>query len=283
MATEIGDEAARPVLVLCGPALYDTLVTVPALRALRRAHPGRPLVLAGGPAALLLRAAGVVDGVVATTSLEDDPPGLRLPGLGDRVPHTAVNLHGPGPGSHRLLLAGRPDDVLWFACTPPPGAPDPGWGLDSGPLWDDDEHDVDRWCRLVAGAGATPDPQDLLLDVAPAARAADVVVDPGTAVEAALVARGHTVAVLPEDPRDRAATVRAARVVVARAGSGLAALAVATGTPSVVLPGQRAAARCGPRRDTDRHVVLGATPTGPDDVAALAAELAERTRLPDPG
>ena len=152
-----------PVLVLCAGGPDDVLAAVPALGALRRARPGRPLVLAGGPAADLLRRAGVVDDVVPTTGAGDVPPGLRLAADGARVPHTAVNLHDAGPAGHRLLLAGRPDDVLWFACTPPPGARDPGWGLDSGPVWDDAQAPADRWYRLVATTGVAPDPADRLL------------------------------------------------------------------------------------------------------------------------
>lgn len=155
--------AGAPVLVLCTGGPDDLLAAAPALKALRRAFPRRPLVLAGGPAADVLRGAGIVDRVVPVPDAGGVPPGLRLAADGTRVPHTAVNLDGPGPAAHRLLLAGRPDDVLWFACTPPAGAPDPGWGLDSGPVWDDAEPAADRWYRLVATTGVAADPADRVL------------------------------------------------------------------------------------------------------------------------
>ena len=139
---------ARPLLVLRALGLGDALTGVAALRGLRRLHPDRPLVLAA-PAVLggWLRDLGVVDDVVPTDGLDDDPPGL---GLGA---HDAVDLHGRGPQSHRLLLAGDPASLLAFAVP----------GLVAGPPWREDEHEVLRWCRLVASAGGACGPGDLLL------------------------------------------------------------------------------------------------------------------------
>jgi ADP-heptose:LPS heptosyltransferase len=131
---------AEPVLVLRALGLGDALAAVPALRGLRRLHPGRPLLLAasGAPADLLVDCA-VVDAVVPTAGLDGPPPGA---GLG---PHLAVNLHGRGPQSHRLLLAGAPRDLLAYAS--------PAAGVD-GPGWRATEHEVRRWCRLVDGAAS---------------------------------------------------------------------------------------------------------------------------------
>ena len=132
---------SEPVLVLRALGLGDALAAVPALRGLRRLLPGRPLLLAAsGPPAGLLQDCGVVDAVVPTAGLDDAPPGA---GLG---PHLAVNLHGRGPLSHRLLLAGRPDELLAYAS--------PEAGID-GPAWDPAEHEVRRWCRLVDAAATT--------------------------------------------------------------------------------------------------------------------------------
>ncbi len=155
--------APAPLLVLRALGLGDALTGVPALRALRRRHPRRPLLLAaaGEPAAFLLRL-GVVDGVVPTRSLDGDPPGLVV------GRHHAVNLHGRGPQSHRLLAAGEPARLLAFANAEA--------GLTQGPRWDDGEHEVLRWLRLVEHAGARGDVRDLRL---PAARLPASPVSPG--------------------------------------------------------------------------------------------------------
>src|ERR1044071_4387115 len=54
------------ILVLRPGAIGDTLVTLPALQALRRAYPGAIIEMVGNAAALpLLHAAGVIDRWVA--------------------------------------------------------------------------------------------------------------------------------------------------------------------------------------------------------------------------
>ncbi len=139
--TGTGASLARPpVLVLRALGLGDTLTGVPALRGLRRAFPGRRLLLAAaGEPAELLRACGVVDAVVPTRGLDGPPPGA---GLG---PHIAVNLHGRGPQSHRLLAAAGPRRIVAYAC--------PEAGVD-GPRWNEAEHEVRRWTRLVDAAAS---------------------------------------------------------------------------------------------------------------------------------
>jgi ADP-heptose:LPS heptosyltransferase len=132
--------APPPVLVLRALGLGDALTAVPALRGLRRLFPGRRLLLAAtGEAPELLRACAIVDGVVPTRDLFGPAPGARL------GPHIAVNLHGRGPDSHRLLAAAGPRRIVAYAC--PPFAVD-------GPRWDEGEHEVRRWTRLVDAAAA---------------------------------------------------------------------------------------------------------------------------------
>jgi hypothetical protein len=154
-----------PVLVLRALGLGDALTGVAPLRGVRRRWPRRRLLLAApAPLGALLRRFGVVDDVVATTGLE---PIERL----DRD-HVAVNLHGRGPQSHRVLLATRPQQLVAFRC--------PAAGFERGPVWRRDEHEVARWCRLVNEAGGSCGPEDLRLPP-PAPRGDLVVVHPGAA------------------------------------------------------------------------------------------------------
>src|SRR5690606_39093647 len=99
----------------------------------------------------------------------------------------AVDLHGRGPRSHQVLLATRPDALVAF------GSPEAGH---QGPAWDETEHEVLRWCRLVESVGGHCLPDDLRLGPAdpPGGRGgspggaaggrAEVVVHPGAAAEA---------------------------------------------------------------------------------------------------
>src|SRR4029079_3349265 len=70
----------------------------------------------------------------------------------------AVNLHGRGPESHRVLLATGRQRLLAFACAEA--------GVD-GPGWRDDEHEVARWCRLLRESGIPADPTRLDLPRGP--------------------------------------------------------------------------------------------------------------------
>jgi ADP-heptose:LPS heptosyltransferase len=142
---------SRPrLLVLRALGLGDLLTGVPALRGLREAHPEHELVLAA-PAALAPLAAltGAVDAVLDTAPLAvpASPP-----------PAVAVNLHGRGPQSHRALLATRPRRMLAFGAA---GVP---W---DGPRWRPGEHEVLRWCRLLAAYDIPADPGRLELEPPP--------------------------------------------------------------------------------------------------------------------
>src|SRR5699024_7741365 len=126
------------VLVLRALGLGDALTGVAALRGVRRAWPGRRGVLAG-PEAIggwFVRL-GLVDAVVPTAGLEQP---LAVGGAGG---HVAVNLHGRGPQSHRLLAATMPSQLAAFACAE---AGHPATVADVAPEFRADEHQVARWC-----------------------------------------------------------------------------------------------------------------------------------------
>ena len=278
--------AVRPTLVILRAlGVGDLLTAVPALRALARAFPAHERVLAA-PRALepLARLTGAVDAVVDTRPLAPLPSTLACPDV-------AVNLHGRGPQSHRVLLAARPKRLIAFAN---PEIPETA----SSPAWADDEHEVARWCRLLAEARIPADAGDLALEppavpVDEHARGATLI-HPGAAsaarrwpaerfaaVAGAELAAGRPVVVTgspDEEPLARAiadaaaldpAAVYAGRTdllelaaLVAAAGrvvcgdTGVGHLATALGTPSVLLFGPVSPAHWGPPADRSRHRVL---------------------------
>src|SRR3954451_14580860 len=165
------------------------------MRALRRAFPRHEIVLAApGSLRPLVELAGASDRL-------HDTKGLAPPGWSGRPPDLAVNLHGRGPQSHRLLLELRPGALVAFGCEE---------AGHRGPAWSAEEHETRRWCRLlVESLQVAADPQDLRLrrpsDPTPAPGA--VVVPPGAAspsrrwppdrfaaVARAVVDAGHDVA-----------------------------------------------------------------------------------------
>jgi ADP-heptose:LPS heptosyltransferase len=278
-------EPVRRLLALRALGLGDLLTAVPALRALADAFPGHRRVLACprplGPLALL---SGAVDEVAHAEPLLPLPPSLR--GV-----DVAVDLHGRGPESHRMLLALRPGRLIAFAC--------PEAGVE-GPRWRPDEHEVRRWCRLLEESGIAADAGRLDLPVPPirlpgrlrgltivhpgagatarrwpAERFAAVAHAQGTAGrrvaitgdrrESELAREVARLAGLPPGAalagrtglRDLAAIVAAARCVVS-GDTGMAHLAVAMGTPSVTLFGPTSPALWGPPADRPRHVALWA-------------------------
>ncbi|MFI9819490.1 glycosyltransferase family 9 protein [Streptomyces sp. NPDC052013] len=284
---------ARPrLLVLRALGLGDLLAGVPALRALRRGFPGHELVLAA-PGALrdVAAASGAVDRVLhASAPGRAVPPALDWSGP---PPDVAVDLHGNGPPSHRLLQELRPGRLLAFAH---PGTPE----ID-GPPWYAEEHERDRWCRLLRAYGIDADPADLLLPRPGAASPAPgaVVLHPGAgaparcwpveryaavagvlrerglrvvvtggADEGDLVARLAKQADLPDTdvfggglPYDRLAALVADAHAVISGDTGIAHLAVAHATPTVTLFGPVPPSRWGPP-DHPRHRTLWYGPPG---------------------
>jgi ADP-heptose:LPS heptosyltransferase len=270
------------VLVLRALGIGDLATAVPALRGIRAARPTEEIVLAA-PAWLepLARLTGAVDRVLPLD-------GLAVPRIPVPPPRLAVNLHGRGPRSHRLLAGTRPERMLAFAC-PPAGTPD-------GPQWTADEHEVHRWCRMLAWHRIAASPTDLLLHrpaIPPVAEGVTIV-HPGAkdparrwppARFAELAARlsvaGHRVVVtgspaerwlaervaglagLPPrrvlaghtDAGELAALVAHARLVVS-GDTGIAHLATGYRTPSVRLFGPTPPAWWGPLLDRDLHRVL---------------------------
>jgi ADP-heptose:LPS heptosyltransferase len=156
-------------LVLRALGLGDLLAAVPALRGVRRALPDHHLALATDPAlAGLVRLVGGIDELVPARGLE--PLDVQ-----QRVVDVAVDLHGKGPLSQPVLQALQPRRLVAFGCAEV--------GVD-GPVWRRDEHEVQRWCRLVSeGLGVETDPADLALPVPPIAPAVSgvTVVHPGAA------------------------------------------------------------------------------------------------------
>jgi ADP-heptose:LPS heptosyltransferase len=265
--------------------LGDLLTAVPALRALARAFPDHRRVLVTPPALAPIAAlSGAVDDVVDAAPLAPLPVALH----GAEI---AVNLHGRGPQSHAVLLATRPRRLVAFAHA---GV----WA--EGPPWRAREHEVSRWCRLLAGCGIPADPEALDLEppaaAAPRAATGATLVHPGAASGArrwpaerwAAVARAEreagrpvvitggaherglaeavaSAAGLPRsavlagetDIEALAATVAAAGRV-ACGDTGLAHLAVALRTPSVVLFGPTPPAEWGPPPARPWHRALWA-------------------------
>jgi ADP-heptose:LPS heptosyltransferase len=156
---------ARPTLLaLRALGLGDLLTAVPALRALARAFPGHRRVLAA-PRAL--------EPIVELIDAGASPGGHGRSALDSRAVHgvadtrelapissclhradLAVNLHGRGPQSHDVLRRTSPRRLVAFSNS------DVGAEAEL-PTWDEDEHEAERWCRLLRQSGIAADPLDL--------------------------------------------------------------------------------------------------------------------------
>jgi ADP-heptose:LPS heptosyltransferase len=279
--------------VLRALGLGDLLTAVPALRGLARAFPHHERILAApavlAPLVPLIDADGApaVHGLIPAGELQPLPPAVR----GAEV---AVNLHGRGPQSHRLLLGSGARRYLWFGN---PAVPESA----GAPEWRSDEHEVGRWCRMLSEQGVPADPHELALrrpagrlisGVAagativhpgaasparrwPAERFADVarreaargrsVVVTGSAGERWLARRVAQLAGLAEDRvlAGRTDLEELARLVAAAGrvvcgDTGMGHLATAFQTPSVVLFGPTPPREWGPPSAPGRHRALWA-------------------------
>ncbi|MFE5490402.1 glycosyltransferase family 9 protein [Streptomyces virginiae] len=304
-ADQVRAGSRRQVLILRALGLGDLLTVVPCLRALRRSMPDRDIVLAApGRLAAVAVATGLVDRVLPTTA-----PGREVPAALDwhgPPPELAVDLHGNGPPSHLLLQRLRPRRLLAYRHVETPHIP--------GPEWRDDEHERERWCRLLRWYGIEADPTDLSIAAPACASPAPgaVVVHPGAdagsrrwpperfaAVARALRRAGERVVVtagagegalarrvaedagLPPEAvnggcgdvpfPELCALVAGARCVLV-GDTGLAHLATALGTPSVVLFGPVAPALWGPPPHAKHRVLwcprAGEDPLRPGDAHA---------------
>ncbi|HKR49491.1 MAG TPA: glycosyltransferase family 9 protein [Pseudonocardiaceae bacterium] len=284
--SESSHEHHNAVLVLRALGLGDLLTAVPALRGLRAAHPDHRLVLAA-PAQL-------AELVALTGTVEELLPTAELGDLAGPSPAVAVNLHGRGPDSTRALRGLRPAVMLTHAHPEHPGVP--------GPDWETDMHEVHRWCRLLAYFGIPADPADLELirpaqpSVAPGA----IVVHPGCAfvarrwpaerygVVAGELAKAGLPVVVTGNADQRPLALQVAdtaglpqrsvlagqtslvqlAALVAKASlvvcgdTGVAHLATAYSTPSVVLFGPVSPQHWGPPPQRPQHVALWAGSTG---------------------
>lgn len=277
------------VLVLRALGLGDLLTSVPALRALRDEHASATIQLAcPGWLHELVHASGLADETIDAAPLEPLPPDVADADLG-------VNLHGRGPQSTRLLLAARPRRLLAFRSLAVPQTR-------RLPHWRPGERETARWCRLLSESGIPADPSRVSLAPPPGDQrlAGATVVHPGASAPSrcwpwkrwAVVARrelragrrvvltgtapererclrvAREAGIAPEDvlagrttPLELARLVGAAGLVLC-GDTGVAHLATAFGTPSVVLFGPVSPAEWGPPPGDPRHRALWAGRTG---------------------
>jgi ADP-heptose:LPS heptosyltransferase len=267
------------ILLLRALGLGDFLTGVPAYRAVRRAFPGRRLVLAA-PAVLapLVPLTRAVDELLPVGELQP------VPWTGP-APDIALDLHGRGQASHQLVAALGPRRLIVFG-----GEHAGGF---AGPTWRAGEHEVTRWCRLCQESGIPADPRDLLLAPPPQDMPAFTLLHPGVAapgrrwpaarfaaVGRRLAADGHAVRItgsaaerdlasqvarlagLPgehvlagQTSLDALAALAASARLVVSGDTGMSHLASAYARPSVTLFGPVPPSEWGPPRHP-RHQTL---------------------------
>lgn len=277
--------SGRPrLVVLRALKLGDFLTGIPSLRALARAFPDHERVLATPALYSALLSETGMD--VIHDSYDLAPLGPELRGA-----DMAVDLHGRGPESQRLLLDLAPGRLVSFRH---PDVPE----TDGNPLWRPEEHEVRRWCRMLTENGIPADPGDLAIDssrLPPSPAPGATVVHPGAASqsrrwpperfaavakaeaasgrqvvitgssdEAGLARRVAEIAGLPPASVAAGATsLTELAALVAGAGrvisgdTGIAHLATSTATPSVVLFGPIPPSEWGPP-PSPRHIALWA-------------------------
>ena len=145
--------AAERVIVLRDLGLGDLLAAIPALRAIAAAWPGATRGLVVHP-----RNSALVELVTAGRSaLRPYRCLLSATSLG-LAPEIGIDLHGNGPLSHGWVLESRPRRFLGFAH---PDCPQSA----RCPRWRAGEHEIVRWCRLLAESGIAADPRDLDIEL----------------------------------------------------------------------------------------------------------------------
>lgn len=281
----------KRLVVLRALKLGDLMTAIPALRALGDAFSGHRRILAT-PKVFepLVRCAGLADEVVDASGLA--PLQRSLAG-----PDVAVDLHGRGPGSQPLLVALRPRRLIAFAHPEVPAtAGGPQWRPgehevarwcrlleESGIPADPARLDIDppavgvpAWLRGAtiihpgAASAARRWPAERFAEVARAEAAMGrAVAVTGTADELGLASEVAAQAGLPPvcvlagrtDLLSLVALVGAAGRVVS-GDTGLAHVATALSTPSVVLFGPISPALWGPPPDRPWHRSLWAGGSG---------------------
>lgn len=285
------------LLVLRALGLGDLLTAVPALRALTRAFPEHRRTLLGPawlqPLLPLIREDGraCLHDVAPLEAVDGLGPAAAHPGLLPPEPDLAVNLHGGGPQSHRLLLGASPRRLIAFATAEMQATA----GM---PAWDGGEHEAERWCRLLTESGIAADADELDIERPtaepprwahgatlihpgaastarrwPAERWAEVARAEREAGREVLISGGAGEVALARsiaasaglDPRREiagrtdlgslAALVAAAGTVIC-GDTGVAHLATALGVPSVLLFGPTSPHRWGPPPGRSIHRVL---------------------------
>jgi ADP-heptose:LPS heptosyltransferase len=296
--------ARHRLLILRALGLGDLLTAVPALRALARAYPEHERILAA-PGVLAPLAEGIDPGVRVQSAGELEALPAHVHGA-----TLAVNLHGRGPQSHRLLRDTGARQFVWF---------EHGDVAESrgAPVWHPREHEVRRWCRLLSESGIPADPADLDIEPPPgeppaAARGATLI-HPGAASGARRWPPERFVAVAvrerslgrPVTITGSASELPLARRIAQRAelapdsvlagrtdltdlmravaaadrvicgDTGVAHLATALGTPSIILFGPTSPAAWGPPAGRPWHRVLWKGATGDPHASSVDAGLLE--------
>ncbi len=261
----LGEPDGRPeILVLRALGLGDLLVSVPALRGIRRARPQARVVVA-----MPTWLEPVVDLIDAVDVLLPTP-GLEAPlGVAAGRIETAVDLHGHGPKSRGRCEALRPQRLVGFRA--------PGW---EGPEWRQGGLERVRWADLVTWHGMPADADDVAIRKPehPSAASGCVVVHVGAAygsrswpvpsfaaVARSLAAAGEQVVVTGgEADRDRAAAVAAAAGLpeeAAMAGSlGLGAFAALVADASLVVTADTGAGHLASAYARPSVVIFGPAP-----------------------